>query len=191
MARTAPAINALSRLLALAAVTVVIGLLPWLSGSKPEYTILRARYADREATPETLAMIRDELGLDRGPVAIFLAWAGGVAHGDLGTSWITNTPVGPGTVSALGVSLTLMGCAVAAVLAVLLCVPAVARGLAGKPGSGSGAVAAGITALPEFLLAAMLLIVGAVLLGWFPPYGWQGLHHAVLPALSSGCPPAG
>lgn len=193
MARTAPAINALSRLLALAAVTVVIGLLPWLSGSKPEYTILRARYADREATPETLAMIRDELGLDRGPVAIFLAWAGGVAHGDLGTSWITNTPVGPGTVSALGVSLTLMGCAVAvaAVLAVLLCVPAVARGLAGKPGSGSGAVAAGITALPEFLLAAMLLIVGAVLLGWFPPYGWQGLHHAVLPALSLGLPAGG
>jgi peptide/nickel transport system permease protein len=193
MARTAPAINALSRLLALAAVTVVIGLLPWLSGSKPEYTILRARYADREATPETLAMIRDELGLDRGPVAIFLAWAGRVAHGDLGTSWITNTPVGPGTVSALGVSLTLMGCAVAvaAVVAVLLCVPAVARGLAGKPGSGSGAVAAGMTALPEFLLAAMLLIVGAVLLGWFPPYGWQGRHHAVLPALSLGLPAGG
>lgn len=193
MARTAPAINALSRLLALAAVTVVIGLLPWLSGSKPEYTILRARYADREATPETLSMIRDELGLDRGPVAIFLSWAGGAVRGDLGTSWITNTPVGPGTVSALGVSLTLMGCAVAvaAVVAVLLCVPAVARGLAGKPGSGSGAVAAGMTALPEFVLAAMLLIVGAVVLGWFPPYGWQGLHHAVLPALSLGLPAGG
>lgn len=193
MARTAPAINALSRLLALAAVTVVIGLLPWLSGSKPEYTILRARYADREATPETLSMIRDELGLDRGPVAIFLSWAGGAVRGDLGTSWITNTPVGPGTVSALGVSLTLMGCAVAvaAVVAVLLCVPAVARGLAGKPGSGSGAVAAGMTALPEFVLAAMLLILGAVLLGWFPPYGWQGLHHAVLPALSLGLPAGG
>jgi peptide/nickel transport system permease protein len=182
-----------SRFLALCAVVLLMGLLPWLSGQSPEYTILRARYADREATDETLGMIRAELGLDRGPLHIFLGWLGGVFRGDLGTSWISNTPVGPGVAAALGVSMTLMVCAVvvAAVVAILLCAPSVVRGLAGRPGRGSGAAAAAMTSLPEFLLAAMLLVIGAVWLGWFPPYGWQGLHHAVLPALSLGLPAGG
>ena len=182
-----------SRALSLCAVVLLIGLLPWLSGQSPEYTILRARYADREATDETLGMIRSELGLDQGPLHVLLGWFGGVFRGDLGTSWISNTPVGPGTAAAFGVSLTLMVCAVivATVLAVALCVPAVVRGLAGRPDEGSGAVGAAMTSLPEFLLAAMLLVIGAVGLGWFPPYGWDGLHHAVLPALSLGVPAGG
>jgi peptide/nickel transport system permease protein len=185
--------TAVSRALALVAVVVLIGLLPWLSGQSPEYTILRARYADREATDETLSMIRAELGLDQGPPHILLTWAGGLLQGNMGTSWITNTPVGPGTLQSLGVSLTLMTCAVlvAGVVAALLCIPSVIRGLRGIPRNGAGTVAAALTALPEFLLAAMLLVVGAVWLEWFPPYGWQGLHHAVLPALSLGLPAGG
>lgn len=185
--------TAASRALSVCAAILLVGLLPWLSGQSPEYTILRARYADREATDETLGMIRAELGLDRGPLPIFLDWIGGALRGDLGTSWISNTPVGPGVASALGVSVTLMACAaaVAAALTVLLCVPAVMRGLAGRPGRGSGAAAAALTSLPEFLLAAMLLVIGAVWLRWFPPYGWQGLHSAVLPALALGLPAGG
>ncbi|MBT2534570.1 ABC transporter permease subunit [Arthrobacter sp. ISL-69] len=182
--------TAASRTLALGAVVVLIGILPWLSGQSPEYTILRARYADREATEETLAMIRAELGLDRGPLHTLLAWAGGVLQGDLGNSWVTNTPVGPGTLSSLAVSLTLMGfaVAVAAVMAACLCIRDVVRGLNGIPARGSGAAAAALTAVPEFLLAAMLLVIGAVWLGWFPPYGWDGIQSAVLPALAMGLP---
>jgi peptide/nickel transport system permease protein len=185
--------STVSRVLALCAVVLLVGLLPWLSGQGPEYTVLRARYADREATDEALGMIRAELGLDQRPLHIFFGWLGGVFRGDLGTSWISNTPVGPGIAAALGVSMTLMVCAVvvATVVAVLLCAPSIIRGLAGRPGRGSGATAAAMTSLPEFLLAAMLLVIGAVWLGWFPPYGWQGLHHAVLPALSLGLPAGG
>lgn len=193
MSRSAFIKATVSRVLALCAVVVLIGLLPWLSGQSPEYTILRARYADREATDETLGMIRAELGLDQGPLHIFVVWAAGVLRGDMGRSWVTNTPVGPGTLESLGVSLTLMACAVAvaAVVAVSLCIPSVIRGLTGNPGRGKGVTAAALTALPEFLLAAMLLVVGAVWLGWFPPYGWEGLHFAVLPALSLGLPAGG
>ena len=193
MSRSAFIKATVSRVLALCAVVVLIGILPWLSGQSPEYTILRARYADREATDETLGMIRAELGLDQGPLHIFVVWAAGVLRGDMGRSWVTNTPVGPGTLESLGVSLTLMACAVAvaAVVAVSLCIPSVIRGLTGNPGRGKGVTAAALTALPEFLLAAMLLVVGAVWLGWFPPYGWEGLHFAVLPALSLGLPAGG
>ena len=61
-----------SRIAALLALVVLVGLLPWLSGRGAEYTILRARYADREPTAEALAAIRDELGLEQGPPAILL-----------------------------------------------------------------------------------------------------------------------
>src|SRR3712207_624114 len=91
----------ISRTVSLAAVVVLIGALPWLSGNSPEYTVLRARYADREPTPEVLAQIRAELGLDRGPLGVFTDWASGVLAGDLGTSWISGRPVLPGVVQAL------------------------------------------------------------------------------------------
>lgn len=193
--RTGPAFLkvTVSRIVALSALVLLVGLLPWLSGRGAEYTILRARYADREATPETLGTIRAELGLDQGPLGIFFAWLQNVLAGDFGNSWITNTPVGPGIGAALGVSTTLMGFAitVAALIALAVCVPAVVAGLRRRHGQASGAAAAALTAMPEFLLAAILLVAGSVWLGWFPPYGWLGLQHAVLPALSLGIPAGG
>ncbi|RIJ54017.1 ABC transporter permease, partial [Clavibacter lycopersici] len=102
-----------SRAVAIAAVVALVGALPWLSGRSPEYTILRARYSDLEATPEALASVRAQLGLDRGPLAVSLDWLAGVVRGDLGTSWISGRPVLPGTLDALGVSLTLMAFAIA------------------------------------------------------------------------------
>lgn len=183
----------ISRALAFTAVVVLIGALPWLSGNSPEYTVLRARYADRPATPEVLAQVRAELGLDRGPVVVFADWASDVLAGDFGTSWISGRPVLPGVLDALGVSLTLMGAAlaVALVVAALVCLPTVLNGLAGRPSRGPGSAAAALTALPEFLLAAVLLIVVAVWWGWLPPYGWRGPEHVVLPALALGLPAGG
>lgn len=186
-------ITGASRVLTVGAVVALIGILPWLSGRSPELTILRARSAEQEATAEALASIRGQLGLDAGPLTLFGRWLGGLLTGDPGTSWISGRPVLPGVLSALGVSLTLMvfAVAVAAVLAVLLALPAVARGLRGTAGPASGAWGAAFTALPEFLLAALLLVTGAVWLGLFPPYGWQGPQHAVLPALALGLPAGG
>ncbi|HBY1354323.1 TPA: ABC transporter permease subunit, partial [Klebsiella pneumoniae] len=65
------------------------------------------------------------------------------------------------------------------------------RGLQGRSFRSTGFFASVFTALPEFLLASFLLVVGAVWLEWFPPYGWNGLHYAVLPALAMGIPAGG
>ncbi|SCX43373.1 peptide/nickel transport system permease protein [Klenkia marina] len=182
-----------SRLLSLAGVVALIGVLPWLSGRSPELSVLRARSAEQEATPEALAAIRADLGLDQGPSALLRSWLGGVLRGDLGTSWVSGTPVGPGVLAALGVSLTLMGLAlvVAVPVTAVLCAPALRRAVRGEPGRPSGVGGAALVALPEFLLASVLLVVGAVWLGWFPPYGWTGLPSAVLPALALGLPAGG
>ncbi|MCH1866249.1 ABC transporter permease subunit [Nocardioides sp. CFH 31398] len=184
---------AASRAAAVVAVAGVVAVLPWLSGRDAAYTVLRARYADREATPEALAAVRAELGLDRGPLGIAVDWLSGVLRGDLGTSWISGRPVAPGTAEAVGVSLTLTlaALAVALVVAALLVVPALRAALAGRPRAGTGVTATVLVALPEFLLATLLLLVGAVWLGWFPPYGWAGPGHLPLPALALGLPAGG
>lgn len=182
-----------SRLVAASGLLLLVGALPWIASRDPALTVLRARYADREATPEALASVRAELGLDAGPLALLGQWVGGVVRGDLGTSWISGRPVGPGLVQNLSVSLTLVGFSLVVALLVAAVVVGLAlrNGLRGRPSFGSGAGSVLLTALPEFVLATVLLLVGAVWLGWFPPFGWDGPAHAVLPALAMGLPAGG
>ncbi|MEI7352212.1 ABC transporter permease, partial [Pectobacterium parmentieri] len=97
-----------SRLLTLAGIVVLIGMLPWLSGQDPALALLRARSGEQEATAETLNAIRQSLGLDQGPLQLLLNWLTGLLHGDAGNSWVSGQPVLPGMLQAAGVSLTLM-----------------------------------------------------------------------------------
>lgn len=183
----------ISRLLTLAAIVVLIGLLPWLSGTDPALSLLRARSGDQEASAETLNAIRLSLGLDQGPWHALLHWLGGLLRGDAGISWVSGLPVLPGMLRATGVSLTLMAksALVAMIIALLLCAGTLKRGLQGGTPRPAGFLAALLTALPEFLLSSLLLIVGAVWLSLFPPYGWMGWHYAVLPSLALGLPAGG
>lgn len=183
----------LSRIVTWLSIVVLIGMLPWLSGNDPALALLRARSGDQEATAETLNAIRHSLHLDQGPVHFILQWLQHLVHGDAGNSWISGMPVLPGLLRATGVSLTLMSAAacVAFVLAFLICIPVIRRGLSGKPKRSSGILAAIFTSVPEFLLGAFFLITCSVWLGWFPPYGWVGFHSMVLPALSLGLPAGG
>ncbi|MCH7230755.1 ABC transporter permease subunit [Glycomyces sp. L485] len=186
---------ALVRVGTLLVLLAVVGLLPWMSRQDPALSVLRARYAEQEPTPEALAAIRADLGLDAGPVRLLVDWASGLVHGDWGTSWVSGTPVLPDVLSGLGVSLLLMACAlaVALVTATALCAPTLIRGARGilgerRPG---GAVGAVFTAMPEFLLATVGLIAFGVWLGWLPTSGWSGPRHLVLPAFALGLPAGG
>lgn len=185
---------ALGRVLAAAGVLAVVGLLPWLTRTDPARTILRARYADREPTPDVLDAIRAETGLDQGPLPLLGHWLAGALRGDFGTSWVSGQPVAPDVLAALGVSLSLMGAslAVAVPLAAALSartLRAGARGPSARPERArAGAVGALLAALPEFLLAAVFATVFAVQLGWFPALGWGGAETVVLPALAMGIP---
>lgn len=182
----------LARLGALVALLTVVGLLPWLSRSDPALTVLRAKSAEQEATPEALDAIRADLGLDAGPLALLGRWAAGLLRGDLGTSWVSSRPVGPSILSGLATSLTLMACAlaVALVLAAALCAPTLVRGARGtmREGRPGGAIGAILVACPEFLLATVGLIVVGVWLGWLPTSGWSRPEHLVLPAIALGIP---
>ena len=64
--RTGDLVTGISRLLALACLVGLVGMLPWLSGKDPALTILRATSSDREPTPEILDSIRKSIGIDGG-----------------------------------------------------------------------------------------------------------------------------
>ncbi|MET9869501.1 ABC transporter permease subunit, partial [Streptomyces sp. NPDC006386] len=176
----------------MAALVGAIGLLPWLSRTDPALTVLKARSADRDPTPETLRAVRDQLGLDDGPPALLSRWLGGLLHGDAGTSWVSGTQVLPGVVQALGASLLLMAGAlvVAAGTAAAVCARTLRLGSRRRLGTrGPGGTATAVlAALPEFLVASVLASVIGVQLGWLPALGWYGPQWMVLPSLALGLP---
>ncbi|MGW0917241.1 ABC transporter permease subunit, partial [Streptomyces sp. NPDC002784] len=158
----------------------------------PALTVLKARSAERDPTSETLRAIRDELGLDDGPLALLGRWLGGLLRGDAGRSWVSDTEVLPAATQALGASLLLMAGAV--VIALLTVAAVCARtlwlgsrrrlGTRGPGGTGSAVLAA----LPEFLVASVLASVVGVQLGWLPALGWYGPQWMILPSLALGLP---
>ncbi|WP_244204626.1 ABC transporter permease subunit [Streptomyces africanus] len=179
---------ALTRLFCLIAVLAAVGLLPWLSGRDPALAVLRARSAEQDPTQEALDSVRRDLGLDAGPLSLLGGWASGLLHGDLGTSWVSGTEVLPSVVSGLQVSLALMGASLglALLVACTLVAPVLVRGR-----SSAGAWAAMLVAVPEFLLATVVLLVFGVWLGWLPTSGWAGPENMVLPAVALGVPGGG
>ncbi|SOR83919.1 ABC transporter permease subunit [Streptomyces chartreusis] len=169
-----------------------IGLLPWLSRTDPALTVLKARSADRDPTPETLRAVRDELGLDDGPSVLLGRWLAGLLHGDAGTSWVSGAQVLPSVTQALGASLLLLSGAlvVAAATVTAVCARTLRLGSRGRLGTrGPGGTATAVlAALPEFLVASVLASVIGVQLGWLPALGWYGPQWMVLPSLALGLP---
>ncbi|MFI7129686.1 ABC transporter permease subunit [Nonomuraea sp. NPDC050153] len=187
-----PGLDLLWRIALVAGLLSFIGLLPWLSRTDPALTVLKARSADRDPDPEVLAAIRDELGLDAGPLHLLGRWLGGLLRGDAGRSWISGTEVLPSVLDALRASTLLMAGAVAVAVLVAgsVCARTLWLGAKRRPIArpAAGGAAAVVAALPEFLIASVLATVVGVQLGWLPALGWYGPQWMVLPALALGLP---
>ncbi|MDI6025210.1 ABC transporter permease [Corticibacterium sp. UT-5YL-CI-8] len=145
----------------LAVSVVVFSALEFLPGD------FAASVLGRSATPETVAAFRQELGLDLPPVQRYLAWIGGLLHGDLGTSFAgrayTPRPVADIVLPRLGNTLFL-----AAVTAALATPIALFLGLLAALYRNSrfdrlvNALTLSTIAIPEFLVAYLIILVLAV-----------------------------
>lgn len=151
------------------------------------------------AQPETLAALRQELGLDGSKMERYLAWVGGMLTGDFGTSYTYRTPVAEMIAARLWISLPLALYALG--LSTLIAFPAgifaaSRRGQAGDMGV-MGATQLGI-AVPNFWFAMILVLIFAINLRWFAAGGfvgwdaglWAGLHALTLPAIALALPQA-
>jgi NAD(P)-dependent dehydrogenase (short-subunit alcohol dehydrogenase family) len=139
----------LGRLVAGAALLTAVAMLPWLSGNDPALTVLRARSADQGPTPEQLAAVREQLGLDEGPFTHLAHWLGGLPQGDAGTFWVSGEAVLPQVTAAFAVSFTLMlGVLVVTIMvAALVSARTLYLGSRRRLHRGTGAIGVGLIAL--------------------------------------------
>lgn len=144
------------------------------------------------ATPQELAFLRHQLGLDR-PIHIqFLQYLAGLLQGDLGLSLITRE-----TVVSIVANAGIYSISLAVTAFVLIFALAIPLGLTAAIWRGSAIDAAvrGISgvmmATPNFVLAVVLINLLAVQAGWLPVAGSGSWKHLVLPALVLAAEPLG
>lgn len=193
-----PALNVampwISRLVALLIVVLLVGLMPEIAGVDPSQTILRARSGNQQLlTAEALAAVRADLQLDRSTSERLWSWASAAMQGDLGVSWISGAPVMDSVKQTAATSLTLTTTALG--LTVVLCSLSVFytlfRWKRNKLGIEHNAISSVLVALPEYVIAALLIIVVSVWMGLLPPYGWNNVSNLWLPSLSLALPASG
>jgi peptide/nickel transport system permease protein len=150
----------------------------------------------QDATPEALAALRTQMGLDVPAPVRYARWLGGLVRGDLGTSVTTQMPVAELVASRLPNSLLL-----AAVTALFSVPIALTLGISSAVWRGSwfdraaSTLAVGVVSVPEFLVATLAVLVFAVKLRWLPALSYasdieslgQVLRAFAMPVLSLCC----
>lgn len=141
--------------LASAAVFAIVGSLPGDAA--------QAKTGGRAGAAE-VDRIRVELGLDLPVWQRFGEWLGSIAHGDLGSSWLTGRSVAQLIGERLPATAVLGGCAL------LVTVPAMVLGgwLVGRRPGATPMWATTLAAVPQVVVAAVLIAVFAGMLGWLP-----------------------
>jgi peptide/nickel transport system permease protein len=168
-------------------ITLASFLLIHLVPGDPARIILGAR-----ATPQAIAELNHELGLDRSLLAQYGDFVGGAAHLDFGDSIKQNTAIGPLLGSRIPVTLFLLLYAV--IVSIIVAVPlAIVSALRrNRPADHAIRLFSMVTfAMPSFLLGLLLILFFSLKLGWLPTAGYgdtfaDHVKSLTLPAITVG-----
>lgn len=135
----------------------------------------------QSATAETVAALRQQLGLDQPLLMRYFSWLFGMLHGDFGTSFASNLPVTqlvaqriPATFQ-LAATTTLVSVPVALIIGITA---AMKRGSLLDRALVVSTMA--VVAVPEFLVATVAVIIFAVKLHWVPAMSLGSTHQDFL-----------
>ena len=147
----------------------------------------------QSATPQQVAALRHEMGLDRPAYVRYASWLTGMVSGDPGQSLVANMPVSEVISDRLPNSLLL------AALTALVAVPvALAIGIGSAMNRGGrldralNVTTLSMVAVPEFLVATIAVLIFSVKLRWLPSIalaseemGWSDyLRGVAMPILT-------
>ncbi|MFT9816442.1 ABC transporter permease [Lysinibacillus sp. NPDC056185] len=171
-------------------VSVVVFLLVHITPGDPASVMLGP-----EASPQDVAKLQEELGLNRPILEQYVTWVGAIVNGDLGTSLFMKKPVLTAFFEHLGPTLSLA--IMAQLFAIVLAIP---LGVLSAKFRGSfldqtfmGVSLVGIS-VPSFLLGLFLILLFGVELRWLPVAGYKTLaagfavhiRYLILPAIALG-----
>ena len=152
------------------------------------------------ATPEEIAQLTREMGLDKPIWQQYLSWSNGVIHGDLGNSIFFDVPVLD--VIADGAETSVLLALMTMFWIVILGIP-IGVLAATHHGSWMDQITSGLAiffaSIPTFWLGLYLILIFAVGLGWLPSSGfpsvsdtggWWNLRYLLLPSLTLAAPNA-
>ena len=171
-------------------ITVIVFLIMSLIPGDPAQAILGAY-----ATPENVARINRDLGLDKPMVERYFIWLGNMLTGDFGRSFSLNRPVLDEILERFSATLVLASVSllVCSLIGVATGVVSAARQYGWADKTITFAVLIGIS-IPSFFLGMLMILLFAVKLRWLPVsgmfeiYGGRGpgdlLRHLVLPSVA-------
>lgn len=165
-------------------ITVVAFLLLRVMPGDPASLMLGSR-----GTPDDIAELTRQLGLDRPYWQQYLGFLGDILHGSFGRSIAFKRDIGPLIVERLGPSMALVG--LGTVFAVIITIPlamltAIRRG--GVLDHAVRVVFVVAMSMPAFWLGVLLVLLFAIMVPVVPVSGYgttvlERLHHLVLPCL--------
>jgi peptide/nickel transport system permease protein len=143
------------------------------------------------ASPDTIAALREQLGLNGGPVERYFGWIAGLLQGDFGISYTYRVPVAElvGERLAVSLPLTLYALALSTAIAFPVGILAAARRNSATDVTIMGVTQIGI-AVPNFWFAMLLVLLFSTTLRWFSAGGFPGWEAGFFPAMKALTLPA-
>ena len=153
-----------------------------------------------DATPEALAQLRKDFGLNLPLPEQYFNWMGGVLTGDFGESMRTGQAVLPDILSRFSITfeLTLLSAVISWIIAIPLGIVAAVRRNT-KTDFGVRMISLFGVSVPNFAMATVLLLILALVFSYSPPVGYtaftedplRNLQIMILPSLVLGTGMAG
>jgi peptide/nickel transport system permease protein len=171
--------------------TIIIFLLQRLIPGDPAVAA-----AGENGTPEAIAAIRVQLGLNRPLVVQYWDWLSGLFHGNLGTSIQSSQPVAHIIAERFPPSLIIwIG---SLIISIGVGIPAGIRAARSRHRAADQVITSTASvgiAVPSFWLGMVLVFLFSLRLHWFPATGsvpftqspLQSIRSAVLPSIALGC----
>lgn len=176
-------------IIVLCGATLLAFLFSNLSPTDPAEAFVRRTTSN--PTQEQIAIVREEMGLNKPLPEQYFSWIGKTLQGDLGMSLRTRIPIAQELPGALFATLGLA--AMATFFSALFAIPVSVHAASHKDGAfDQGTKAASILgiSLPDFWVGSMLLVVFAVILPIFKVVDFGSIKSTILPALALSIPMA-
>ena len=139
------------------------------------------------ATPEMIAEIRHDLGLDKPFLVQYWDYLTGILHGDFGYSWISRRAVIDDLAQRFPVTLKLsvFSVLISVIIAIPVGVISATKQYSLADNASMVVCLLGVS-IPNFWLGLMLILLFSVNLGWLPSMGQDTWKHFILPTITLG-----